>query len=184
MVDWRPPGRRSTLSLHPVGAPTGRRGEKQLVSDDPLIPPNHHAGVIRQLHASDARMPRSPRRRKGNLSFPGQDPPIAAGARPARCRAATDATASELAALSALPRPVEPVVRRLSCELAAGHRDSHVAFAVAADDGDRWIWVRWSPESRGFAQIDPCSTVSADPAIEDCCLLPHAHTGPHSFEID
>ena len=146
--------------------------ENSLVNDDPPIHPYHLATVIPRLRAGDVSSPRPrfPRHKTGN--------------RPGRCRAATAATASELAALTALPRPVEPVVRRLTCELAAGHHGRHVAFAVAADDGERWVWVRWSPWSRGHVDIDPCPNESADPALGDCCLLPHAHTGPHSFEID
>jgi hypothetical protein len=44
-----------------------------------------------------------------------------------RCGARTRFTAAQLATLSALPEPVEPVSPRLFCELADGHQDAHVA---------------------------------------------------------
>jgi hypothetical protein len=28
------------------------------------------------------------------------------------------------------------------CELAFGHKNDHVAFAVASDEGDKWWWQR------------------------------------------
>jgi hypothetical protein len=154
------------------------------VDDDPPIRLTRLPKVARQLRENnESAWTWLPHRRKANRSSPRHDHPIPADARPRRCHAATDATESELAALSALPRPVEPVVRRLTCELAAGHPGRHVAFAVAADDGERWMWVRWSLWSRELVEINPCASVSTDPAPRDSCFLPHGHTGPHSFEI-
>ena len=102
----------------------------------------------------------------------------------ARCRTGTCLTAGELATLTALPHPAQPVPRDVSCELATGHDAGHVAFIVAAHDGDQWWWLRWTGESRDLVQIDPCTAERATGPYRDCCLLPDQHPGPHSFDLE
>jgi hypothetical protein len=122
-----------------------------------------------------------PTRRYGHRLRRPAHPLVDAG--PGRCGARTAPTAAERATLAALPRTVDPVAGTLACELAAGHDGPHTAFTVAADDGECWWWMCWSPRHRQIVQIDPCAGTSADPAAPDCCLLPDGHPGPHSFAI-
>jgi len=99
----------------------------------------------------------------------------------ARCPATTDVMATECEKLVTVPDPLDPVRLDLTCELAAGHEDSHVAFAVAARGGNQLWWLRWAERLRDLVQIDLCEGEDADE--RDVCLLPHGHRGPHSFEI-
>jgi hypothetical protein len=100
---------------------------------------------------------------------------------PARCPATTEVTATEWEALAALPDPVDPALLDLTCELAAGHEDRHVAFAVAASGGNQVWWLRWAGRLRDVVRIELCDGRDADE--QDDCLLPYRHSGPHSFEI-
>jgi hypothetical protein len=101
----------------------------------------------------------------------------------ARCGSHTEITASQFAALSALPDPVGPITRCFVCDLAGGHADGHVAFAVASDGGDKWWWVRWGREWHVVVQIDPCEVAEPKlPALE-FCLFPAGHPGPHSCDV-
>ncbi|MBB4761878.1 hypothetical protein ACFQFC_37610 [Amorphoplanes digitatis] len=70
-----------------------------------------------------------------------------------------------------------------ACELAAGHPGSHVAFVVAAEDGDHWWWLRWDARHRHLIRLDPCERTATDEDVPDDCLLPSGHHGPHSFEL-
>jgi hypothetical protein len=58
-----------------------------------------------------------------------------------------------------------------------------VAFTVAASDGDRWWWLRWDKHLRGLAEMDPCPESRSSESVEETCLLPERHPGPHSYEI-
>jgi hypothetical protein len=99
----------------------------------------------------------------------------------ARCGVHTHLTASQFAALIALPDPVEPISAHLVCDLALGHEDDHAAFALASDGGDTWWWVRWGRERHDVVQIDPCAEPDV-PAVE-VCLLPSGHPGAHSCDL-
>jgi hypothetical protein len=98
------------------------------------------------------------------------------------CDATTRLTTSEFATLSALARAVDPLLRRVTCELAAGHGGPHIAFTLAAPGGEHWWWVRWSVRLHEVVRLDPCDGEGSGP-YRDCCLLPVRHPGPHSFEI-
>jgi hypothetical protein len=100
----------------------------------------------------------------------------------ARCGVSTEVTASQFAALSALPDPVEPITPHLACELADGHEDDHAALAVASDGGDQWWWVRWGRQRHDVVHIDPCEGTEA--ADGESCLLPAGHPGSHSFDLE
>jgi hypothetical protein len=101
----------------------------------------------------------------------------------ARCSVPTQVTASQLAALSALPDPVEPITPHLVCELAVGHEDDHAALAVASDGGDQWWWVRWRRQRHDVVHIDPCEGTEAEAPDAEFCLLPARHPGSHSFDL-
>lgn len=98
-----------------------------------------------------------------------------------RCPATTDVTVTEWDTLVALPDAVDPVRPDLTCELAIGHEDRHVALVVAAYDGDQLWWLRWAGHRRDVVNIELCDGTDADE--HDDCLLPDRHSGPHSFEI-
>jgi hypothetical protein len=106
-------------------------------------------------------------------------------ARPAlaRCGIPTEITASQFAALSARPDPIERVRSHFVCDLAFGHEDDHVAFAVASDGGDKWWWVRWGRERHVIVQIDPCEVAEPDVPVLEFCLLPAGHPGSHSCDL-
>src|SRR5262245_7453074 len=72
------------------------------------------------------------------------------------CPASTRLTASVSARLEVLPSIVDPVLRSVSCELVAGHDDSHVAFAVAASGGERWWWLQWAADRRTLIEVESC----------------------------
>jgi len=88
---------------------------------------------------------------------------------------------TELDTLVALPDPVDPVRPDLTCELAIGHHDRHLGFAVAADAGNQMWWLRWAGHLRDVVQIELCD--GKDTHEQDDCLLPYRHRGPHSFDI-
>jgi hypothetical protein len=100
---------------------------------------------------------------------------------PARCPTTTDVTVREWERLAALRDPLDPVQLGLTCELAAGHQDSHIAFAVAAFGGNQLWWLRWAERLRNVVQLELCEAEVA--GSMDVCLLPLRHRGPHSFEI-
>ena len=99
------------------------------------------------------------------------------------CRATTILTSSELTTLTALAGTTELVSRALACELETGHESWHVAFTVAAHNGEQWWWLRWAERHRDVVQIDPCGSTRTDGPQLDDCLLPGRHPGPHSFDI-
>src|SRR5690349_1730205 len=68
-----------------------------------------------------------------------------------------------------------PVV---ACELGTGHDGSHSAFLAAADGGEQWWWLRWTPQAREIVQIDPCAVAGVNGAYQDDCMLPDGHHGP------
>jgi hypothetical protein len=100
-----------------------------------------------------------------------------------RCGARTRITASQLATLSALPDPAEPVSFRLFCELADGHEDAHVAFALASHGGIRWWWLRWGRRHE-VVEIALCEVTRSDELDAEFCLFPGGHPGPHSFDLE
>ncbi|GIF42898.1 hypothetical protein Axi01nite_72090 [Actinoplanes xinjiangensis] len=51
-----------------------------------------------------------------------------------------------------------------------GHEDAHVAFVMAAQDGERWWWVRWDSARHEVVDIDVCPWV--DGTVHDDCRLP------------
>jgi hypothetical protein len=99
------------------------------------------------------------------------------------CNLPTQVTASQRAALNALPDPVEPVEPHLVCELAAGHEGDHAALAVASHGGDRWWWVRWGRQRHVIAHIDPCPVTEPETSDLEFCLFPAGHPGSHSFDL-
>jgi hypothetical protein len=99
-----------------------------------------------------------------------------------RCGARTEITVSEFAMLSALPDPIEPASPRPFCELADGHEDAHVAFALASHEGVQWWWLRWGRRHE-VVGIDLCEVTESDGLDADFCLLPGGHPGPHSFDL-
>jgi len=100
-----------------------------------------------------------------------------------RCPASTRLTAEESAELDALPSPVDPVPRSVTCELAADHLGRHVAFTVAASGGERWWWLLWAADLRKLVEAHPCDRRQNHGPHRDDCLLPQDHPGPHSFDI-
>jgi hypothetical protein len=100
-----------------------------------------------------------------------------------RCAARTQITASQLATLNALPDPIEPVSRRLCCELAAGHRDAHLAFALSSHGGVQWWWLRWGWRRHEVVAIDLCEGMESYGPDPEVCLFPDGHPGPHSFDL-
>jgi hypothetical protein len=100
-----------------------------------------------------------------------------------RCRAATSLTAIEIAKLRVMCDQVPAAQTSLSCEMAAGHDGSHVAFAATADDGEMWWWLYWSGQAREVRQVDLCDGRCLDDPYLDDCLLPDGHPGPHSFDL-
>ena len=101
----------------------------------------------------------------------------------ARCGARMRITASQLATLSALPDPMEPVASRLFCELADGHEDAHVAFALASHGGNQWWWLRWGRRHE-VIEIALCEVTESDELDAEFCLFPGGHPGPHSFDLE
>jgi hypothetical protein len=100
-----------------------------------------------------------------------------------RCAARTEITASQLATLNALPDPIMPVSPRLCCELAAGHQDAHLAFALASHGGVHWWWLRWAWRRHEVVAIDLCEGTEPDRPDPEVCLFPDGHPGPHSFDL-
>jgi len=106
-----------------------------------------------------------------------------AGLSLARCGLHTEITATQFAALTALPDPVEPITPCLFCDLEVGHADDHVAFALASDGGDTWWWVRWGRERHDVVQIDPCEVTEPEVPAMEICLFPAGHPGSHSCDL-
>jgi|SoiMethySBSTD1v2_1073268.scaffolds.fasta_scaffold01144_16 hypothetical protein len=100
-----------------------------------------------------------------------------------RCRASTYLTRAEAARVTALPEIVGTVLHALTCELAAGHDGSHVAFTAAVHGGERWWWLRWSDDLRNLVEAEACDRTNISAPERDDCLLPKGHPGPHSFDI-
>jgi hypothetical protein len=100
-----------------------------------------------------------------------------------RCRVATSLTAIEIAKLRVMCGEVPAAQTLLSCEIAAGHDGSHVAFAATADDGELWWWLYWGGQTRDVRQVDLCDGRRLDDPYLDDCLLPDGHQGPHSFDL-
>jgi hypothetical protein len=100
-----------------------------------------------------------------------------------RCAARTEIPVSQFAALNALPDPIMPVSRRLCCELADGHRDAHLAFALASHGGVQWWWLRWGWRRHEVVAIDLCGGMEPDGPDPELCLFPVGHPGPHSFDL-
>ncbi|GIE94374.1 hypothetical protein [Paractinoplanes rishiriensis] len=100
-----------------------------------------------------------------------------------RCAAVTRFSAAEQARLAALPSDDGPVPEPVGCELAVGHDGSHVAFVVAVHGGERWWWLRWAPDARTLTEAASCDHTRDHGQYRDDCLLPHNHTGPHSYDI-
>jgi hypothetical protein len=98
------------------------------------------------------------------------------------CGASTRLDALEFASVTALLHIVNPVLRHLVCELGHGHQGGHIAFIVAAENGEQWWWLRWDEEVREVVQFDLCDGTRTAGADDDDCLLPHLHPGPHSFD--
>lgn len=88
-----------------------------------------------------------------------------------RCDVTTRLTPSELAGLTMLPQAAAPALRQLACGLAALHDGPHVAFTLAALDGDQWWWLHWTGRIREVIQLDPCDD---GPAEEPGCDFPAA----------
>ncbi|MEU4422194.1 hypothetical protein AB0F81_16330 [Actinoplanes sp. NPDC024001] len=98
-----------------------------------------------------------------------------------RCVAASTVANDDFAILLGLRQRAGLPPRDVRCELVAGHDGSHIAFALAAEGGDQWWWVRWAADGSEVVALEPCDTVC--PAEHDDCLLPAGHAGPHSYEL-
>ncbi|MEU4157343.1 hypothetical protein [Actinoplanes sp. NPDC026670] len=98
-----------------------------------------------------------------------------------RCGAATTVTDSEFTILLTQRYRLGTPLRDVECELASEHTESHIAFAMAADNGEQWWWVRWNPLVHEVAALEICPAVSG-PGQDDC-LLPKGHAGGHSFDF-
>jgi hypothetical protein len=107
----------------------------------------------------------------------------AKGSTLAQCGATGRLTPAYLHMLATLPHLIDLPLRRLACELVAGHDGSHVAFTVAAHDGDQWWWLRWTASQDELTPLDRCDVEQAEVANPDYCMLPIGHDGPHSFQI-
>jgi hypothetical protein len=75
-------------------------------------------------------------------SIPAQVP------EPIRCGVTTSLIDIEAAKLRAVCRQTRAMHAVLTCEIAAGHDGSHVAFAASAEDGDLWWWLCWARRGR------------------------------------
>lgn len=102
---------------------------------------------------------------------------------PIRCNATTGLTVMEAAKLHVFSGRRPDVAALLSCEIAAGHDGSHIAFAATANDGELWCWLYWREQTREIRQADLCDGRLLDDPYLDDCLLPGGHPGPHSFEL-
>jgi hypothetical protein len=103
-----------------------------------------------------------------------------------QCRTGVTVSAVELLTMTTVSVDSAAAGGRLSCDLAAGHQGSHIAFAGAARDGEQWWWLRWdggSGEPAELVQIDPCPAELPQGRYADDCLLPEGHPGPHSFDV-
>jgi hypothetical protein len=100
-----------------------------------------------------------------------------------RCRAFANLTCAESTRLGALPSAFGPILHSLTCELAADHDGSHVAFTVAVDGGERWWWLHWTADLRRLVEAEACDRTDDNSPERDDCLLPKGHPGPHSFDI-
>jgi hypothetical protein len=100
-----------------------------------------------------------------------------------RCLTSTDLTRAESTGLAALPLTVGRVPHTVTCELAAGHDGSHLAFTVAVHGGERWWWLHWTVDLRILVEAEVCDRTIDNSPDRDDCLLPKDHPGPHSFEI-
>jgi hypothetical protein len=102
------------------------------------------------------------------------------------CQNVATVSAAELQRVATVSADAHPASSLLGCELVAGHHGSHIAFAVAANDGDQWWWLRWdgaAGEAGELVQIDPCDAALPQGRYADDCMLPHGHPGPHSFDL-
>ncbi|BBH69909.1 hypothetical protein ACTI_65940 [Actinoplanes sp. OR16] len=97
-----------------------------------------------------------------------------------RCDVTGAVTDSDFDTLLAQPNRVSSPIRRLRCELRAGHPGRHAAFVLAAAHGDRWWWMRWNTAGGEVADIPVCAVSDED---NDDCLLPQHHEGEHSFQL-
>jgi hypothetical protein len=86
------------------------------------------------------------------------------------CGATTDVTAREWARPLVSARQGDGAARLAGCELGGDHDGSHVAFLTAAEDGERWWWLRWGPQTRELVHVDPCAVVDVDEAYQDDCF--------------
>ncbi|GIE96690.1 hypothetical protein Ari01nite_41550 [Paractinoplanes rishiriensis] len=76
---------------------------------------------------------------------------------------------------------LSPPLRHVHCELVVGHEDSHVAFVLAAEYGERWWWVRWDSTRHEVLALGVCPYT--EPQEHDDCLLPVGHVGTHGFQL-
>ncbi|MEU7908502.1 hypothetical protein [Actinoplanes sp. NPDC049118] len=99
------------------------------------------------------------------------------------CGRQTAISTAEYATLRELRDRLCRVVHLAACELATGHKGRHVAFVVAAQQGDHWWWLRWGGQRRELVRLELCDRTTLDEDVQDDCLLPAGHPGPHSFEL-
>jgi hypothetical protein len=100
-----------------------------------------------------------------------------------RCGIMTSLTDIEAAKLRVVCDEDPAMQATLSCEIAAGHDGSHVAFAASADDGELWWWLCWTGHTRELRQIAICDGRCLDDPCLDDCLLFDGHPGMHSFDL-
>ncbi|MEU4689983.1 hypothetical protein [Actinoplanes sp. NPDC023714] len=96
-----------------------------------------------------------------------------------RCDSAAEVTDSQFSTLLAQRYRAGPPLRAVHCELASGHEGGHIAFVLAAEQGDEWWWLRWGGGRHEILPLDVCLSQSD----HDDCLLPNRHAGEHSFRL-
>jgi hypothetical protein len=98
-----------------------------------------------------------------------------------RCEVETAVTDVEFDVVLAERHRISTPLREVRCELLAGHSGSHVAFVMAAYDGERWWWARWDTWRHEVVSLGVCA--GPFEAEHDDCLLPEGHPGEHSFQL-
>lgn len=95
-----------------------------------------------------------------------------------QCTATTVLTAEEMARLDALPDGAHMVEPDHVCAiLQDGHDGPHLTLGQECGD-DEW-WLVWDgAELREFRVLPPCPV--EDVELEESCLLPVDHEGPHT----
>lgn len=94
------------------------------------------------------------------------------------CSGATVLTPEEMARLDALPNGAHLIEPDRECHiLQDGHDGPHLALGQESG-ADEW-WLLWDDaQLREFKVLPPCPVEDAE--LEESCLLPVDHKGPHT----